>query len=250
VSLVVATGDWHGDHRTHGVSRFDEVARHARRSVEVAIERGAALWVFGGDLCDPDSGPVVLRCVELLIECALRAVRAGIPALVLSGNHCVYEDSGGGSVVSPLRAVAAHERLLTVAEQPAAYDVPWYRAGGEPFAVVALPFAPRARAYDPEAFVRSLTRLADRRVLLVSHLSVPGIQPGEETAEMPRGREVLLPLAAVAQTLPRAVVVQHHYHRRQTYRPKGGPTVHVVGSLARLTHGEEDHDPAIVLFEV
>jgi DNA repair exonuclease SbcCD nuclease subunit len=265
VSLVVSTGDWHGDAYLHGTSRFDEVARAVRKSVDVAIERRASLYVFGGDLCDPDSGPVVFRCVELAVECAIRLADGGIPSLWVPGNHDVLEDGSGDSVLSPLRPLCGDGGGVLCALS--GYGVALSARPGvyfcDGFAVVTLPFAPTSHAYDPASHLETvapslvgadgdLRIRPDKRVLIVSHLSVPGIVPGEETTEMPRGREVSLPLEVLATKFPGAVVSQHHYHRRHSFRSKvrGCPSIHVAGSLARLTHGEEDYVPGINLLEV
>ena len=68
-----------------------------------------------------------------------------------------------------------------------------------------------------------------RPLVVLSHLTVPGIDPGEETNEMPRGAERVLPIAAIAserpcalpwmsETMPRIMVRWRCWLRRRAVR--------------------------------
>jgi hypothetical protein len=111
---------------------------------------------------------------------------------------------------------------------------------------VALPFAPRSHAYDPGEFVRSAPCPSSQRVLVLGHLNLEGIEPGSETTDLPRGREVLFPLEACGEVYGgRALLLNGHYHRRQSY--KG---VQIPGSLERLTFGEAANAPGYLVVDV
>ena len=237
---IVAISDLHADASTLGVSRFNEIEAAVSASVETAQRRSADLFIFAGDLADPESAGATFRAIELAQHTALKLARAGIPSVWLTGNHCVVDDGSGESVLSPLRALAKHEPKIMVADRPAVV----------PFGAIRLmlfPFTAIARAYDPAKWCTENWPVS-RDVVTVSHLTVAGIVPGEETTEMPRGREVLFPTAETSKAKAR---IQGHYHRAQDFDPgDGGPPIHVIGSLCRLTFGEEHHRPSIFVLDV
>lgn len=244
---VVAASDFHTDAVTAGVPRFGEVARAARASVQAAVDlrRGGekVAYVFAGDLCDPDVVPDVLRATMLIFELIEILSGEGVESFWLAGNHDVIEDGSGLTTLSALRrfrpeigCARAH-----VIEKPGLYE---FVDGSN---LVALPYTASSCPYDPAKVVREILEEGCRNVV-VSHLGVPGVQPGEESGEMARGREVLLPLAEVRNA---DLIIQAHYHRSQVFRPPGGGCpVHVIGSLARLTHGEEGHRPGYLVVDL
>lgn len=233
---LVVSSDWHPDHVTHGVSRFDDVAKAVVHTVDVAIREKADGYLFAGDLCDPDAGSVVLRCVELAIEAAVELAGHDIPSIWIAGNHDVVEDGLGTTTLSPLRGLGINS--VIVCEQPQMVHI-------EGLAVVALPFTAATNPYDPEDALRR-TIAPDSPVLVAGHLCVPGVVPGEETTDMPRGREVAFPLAVARERFPRATLLNGHYHRRQT-TPEG---VIIPGSLVRLTFNEEQNEPCFLVLEI
>lgn len=231
---LLVTSDWHLDWTTHGVDRFEELRAAVRETVDTAIRERVDLYLFLGDLCDPDSGSSVFRCVEVAIEAATRLAGNRIQSVWMAGNHDVIEDGSGRTTLAPLCGI--HDTKIHVSERPAA--LPFYGK-----VLITLPFAPTCRAYDPEKWVTSNIVGDPRDKIVIGHLSVPGIIPGEETTEMPRGREVVFPVAASEGV---ALRMNGHYHRRQV-TPEG---IHIPGSLARLTFGEEENNPGYLLVEV
>ncbi len=235
---LLFTSDWHLDHTTDGHARFDEVSAAVDHSVKVATEEKVDLYIFAGDLSDPD-GFAVHRAQSKAMATAAQLKKNGIPSLWVAGNHDVVEDGYGTTVLSPLAASG----LCHVFEAPGVHTI-------ADNVIIVLPFTPRSHAYEPAAFVRQMgAKLPAKvrqssRVLVVGHLGLAGINPGSETTEMPRGREVLWPLDELTKWFPRATLVGGHYHKAQEY--KG---VNIVGSLARLTHGEEKHEPSMLLLE-
>lgn len=223
--MIVVTSDWHADATTMGVARFADIEAKVRRIVQLVIaqpERVTA-FVFCGDLADPDS-PGAWAAAKLAVEVAARLSSEGcdVPTLWLTGNHDVMEDSSGAHSLMPVAPVGE------VVDAPRVSS--WCGLGGVPVTWMALPFVPRSRAYDPEAFVEEVTE--DVQVVF-SHLCVEGIGPGSETKDFARGREVFLPLTAIRRKWPRARIVQGHYHNPQTYEG-----IEVVGSLERLTRSD------------
>lgn len=229
----VVTGDWHGDAQTHGVRRFEDVREAAHATVDAAIAEGAIAYAFLGDLCDPDSGARTFRVIQLALEIAMRLKERSIASIWLAGNHDVIEDGSGDTTLSPLRALGGN---VYVAESPSMLGVGSVRFW-------TLPFAATARHYDPEKAAKLIDGPRERNVVLGHLTEISGVEPGEETLEMPRGRGVRLP---VEELVPRACMIFNgHFHRRQ----KVGP-VWLPGALARLTFCEEGHSPGFMVAEV
>lgn len=244
---ILCTGDWHSDHITSGVPRHQDVREAVLGYVvPAAIKEKVDLFVFGGDLCDPGDGPDVLRAGRLALEAAQELDAAEIPQLWMSGNHDVVEDGGKSplTVLEPLKALARSD--VYVADQPWALE---FGPAGRVL-LVCFPFVASGHTYDPVSWAtRAFAKATPKStVVTFSHLHVPGVQPGEETKELPRGREVVFP---GSQTVGAAARVQFHYHRRQVHDPgDGGPPIHVVGSLQALTFGEERNEPGFLIVEV
>lgn len=231
--------DWHADHVTRGVARFDEIARAVGESVQVAKRYGCDYYVFTGDLCDPDVNLTVAASIGLSLRTALQLTKQGIPSLWIPGNHCVIEDGSGSTVLTPLAAYAKESDHVRVYEQPTIESL-----GDSVFRLLALPFTPTSHTYDPAEWAAK-TLVDTMPLLVLSHLSVEGVQPGEETKEMARGRDVLLPLGILKQRKAPTLVCQGHYHRRQIFEDM----VHIAGSLVRLTFGEEGNEPGYSVIE-
>lgn len=235
---ILLTSDWHLDASTAGFVRFDDLRDAVRRVVDLAIAERVALFAFLGDLADPDSVRVH-AAAEVAVDAATRLARAGIPSRWLTGNHDVVEDGSDVSTLAPLRplqGVAKVNPLIRV------YDAPALEVFGG-CDVLALPFTSRAKAYDPAEAVDA--NGTDAPALVLGHLNIEGIEPGSETTDLPRGREVFLPLAKIRERFPNALVANGHYHRRQCFEG-----VHVPGAIARLTFGEGDNEPGILIAEV
>jgi DNA repair exonuclease SbcCD nuclease subunit len=245
---ILHTSDWHADWVTAGVPRFDDVRAVAMETAREAVRQRVDLYAFTGDLADPDDPVAVLRAVGLALEIATFLARAGITSAWMPGNHDVVEDGSGLTTLSPLRRLGIPEVL--VLEEPEAFDWPTGEVG-----FLALPFTPLSRDYDPKAALgRFLVKEAPlaRTSVVLSHLSFPGLQIGEESTEMRRGRDVEFPVHLLA---PGVVVLQGHHHRRTIRRAQEHPELHgaslyVPGSAVRLTHGEEDLRPGYLIVEV
>lgn len=236
---LVVTSDWHLDHVTHGIARHVELAKLVGKVVERTIEEQADAFLFLGDLCNPDAGSSVFRCVEVALSAATWLAARHVPSIWLAGNHDVIEDGTGDTTLSPLRGLG--DGLVHVIERPGFVQV--CGRTGTPKTVMCLPFTATSHPYIVEDFVK--TAPAEREnVVSISHLNVPGVIPGEETTEMPRGREVILPTELVRERAK--FVLNGHYHRQQ--RTLSG--VWIPGSLARLTFCEEAHEPGFLVLEV
>lgn len=229
------TGDVHLDAITGGLERYDEISAGLDQTVETAHREKVDAYFFLGDLCDPDVDEALAhRAIARSVEVAEQL--GPIPSFWITGNHDVMEDGRGSHTLMALRA-AGHNVI----------DKPRTTTLGD-LVVCFLPYPPLSHPYDPAEHVRSARFAQGKRVLIVGHMTeIDGIGLGSETTEMPRGRGIRFPLEAVAEL--RAVrpvtCVNGHFHSRNLTGPVLTP-----GTLARLTHGEENNTPGFLVLEV
>jgi DNA repair exonuclease SbcCD nuclease subunit len=246
---IYYSSDWHGDASTSGLDRFDEVASAAHVVADAAIDArrtDEVFFVFGGDLCDPDTTRA-FRAIALAIDIARKLSANGVPSLWIAGNHDTIENERGSTVLEPLAAMAEHH----------ASDSAWIEVCEEPrdlcpglgVEILVLPYVARARAYDPVDVVKKACPEDGHahRVLVFGHLTVPSAERGSESDDFARGRDLVFPVEACrARWGDRAFLANAHYHRRQVTRDG----VHIPGSLARLRHDEEQHEPGYLVIDV
>jgi DNA repair exonuclease SbcCD nuclease subunit len=234
----LVTSDWHVDWVTAGARRFDEIKLAVRETVSAAIEQKCSQYFFLGDLMDPDCGNISYRILEMVMHTMCRLSASDIESFWLAGNHDVIEDGVGTTTLTPFHNTDWH-MPVHVLEQPTYLS----RRDCD---VIALPYTATSDAYNPAEYIQKLEpRKTKNPTIVIGHLSIPGIVPGEETTEMPRGREVTFPREALREKFPHALLFNGHYHRRQRY-----DGIEIPGSLARLTFGEADHAPHYVIVEV
>jgi DNA repair exonuclease SbcCD nuclease subunit len=241
VSRVVVSSDWHVDAATYGVQRLGDVSRAVHETVDSAVVEKADLYLFLGDLSDPDDGPWALQAAAFSIQVATRLARNGIPSWWVAGNHDVVEDGTGMTTLSPLRALDLPE--VRVFEVPELAPIPGRsKHSKDPVQLLALPYTATSRAYEPRSVVAHHRDAMGERAVVAGHLQLEGIHPGEETTEMPRGRDVRFP---IGDCRPGWLKLNGHYHERQVHQG-----VHIPGSVVRLSFGEQKNRPGFLLFEV
>lgn len=238
----VISSDWHGDASTSGVDRFSEIekAAFAVAYATIDLHRNGTdvVFIFAGDLCDPDTTRS-FRSIGLAIDIALYLAKNKISSIWIAGNHDVIENDRGSTTLEPLTMVSKTNDLITVVERQSVVGA----------RIIALPYTARANSYDPEWFIsRSIDPLFNRvPVLIVGHLTVPSAERGSESDDFARGRDMIFPVEACRNRWGnRCILVNGHYHRKQVTRDG----VHIPGSLARLRHDEEQHEPGYLVIEV
>jgi DNA repair exonuclease SbcCD nuclease subunit len=242
---VLLVSDLHADWVTAGVSRFEEVERSLFQAVDHAVSKLGPddLFVCLGDVSDPDCGPVGFRVSKMIVKAALRLWGSEITQLWVAGNHDPVMDGRGQTVLAPLKAL--EEELNFAGNDPDACRVmvaegPCFFAYREAL-VLGLPY-PGAVAYDPAKELETVNS-ARQKLLVFSHLVVPGASQGEEASEMARGKDVLFPVEAALKARP-ALIANGHHHRRQVVSlGPSGPDIFIPGSAARLRFGPEEEFP-------
>jgi DNA repair exonuclease SbcCD nuclease subunit len=239
MTRLVVVSDLHLNARTSGVRRFDEIAKALWQAAKRADELRADAFIFLGDLTDPEE-PDSYRAIGELGRVFRWLDVLGIEPIAIAGNHDLLgEDSlEPTSVLAPLAIARA-----SVFEKPAIFEL----GREEKIRALALPYTPAWAPYDPEEEAQKfLAALGPgERGLVLGHLNLEGIHPGSEAAAFARGREVFWPTRIFAPHIDRLLLLGGHIHRRQKFAG-----VQIVGSLAQLDHGEEDHRPGYLEIEI
>lgn len=249
--------DLHADASTNGLDRFDEIRDAVFVAVNAAIDESKrtrpedVVFVFAGDLCDPDTTRA-FRAIGMAIDAAMTLSRAGIESHWIAGNHDVIENDRGSTTLEPLAMLAKREHNpphfahIFVAEDP---SDSFLSIGVR---LICLPYAARVRHYDPTSYIQGIEMSPAniplrQRFVVIGHLTVPSAERGSESDDFARGRDMIFPVEACRKRWgDRCILVNGHYHRKQA--TKDG--VHIPGSLARLRHDEEQHEPGYLVIEV
>ncbi len=230
--------------------------------VDTAVEEKVDLVLFAGDAFkDRSPAPTFIREWGKRI---MRLSRAGIPTVLLVGNHDLSPALGRAHALDPLSTfevphvrVVEKPGLLT----PADLD-------GLPLQIIALPWVSRSGlvAFLGEAAgglsaedlyermadlmtegVRQLMQQADASLPLVlaAHASVQGAKYGAERLVM-LGHDLVLPASLVKN--PRwAYVALGHIHKAQDLNEGSQPPVVYPGSIERVDFGEAHEDKCFVI---
>lgn len=239
--LLVAVADTHGDKSTIGVPRAADVEEAISRAVKHAIEIKADAFFHLGDLTDPDSGGATFKAIEFMQKKLIQLSEHGIPSFIVCGNHDILEEGSGATVLTPMKALKwkSGGAAIYAIEDPVVITM-------QRIAFMFLPYTPIARSYDPARFARD--NWPEGKVIVAGHLMLPGIIPGEETTEMPRGRDIVFPYKETTRAVLR---MNGHIHKGQEFDPKdGGPPIVIPGAPCVFTIGEADNRPGFVVIEV
>ena len=210
------------------------------RALSPALRGEADVVVHGGDLLFRSR--VKASLVDRAVRPLLRVAEAGVPVLLVPGNH---ERSA-----IPFPLLAAHERLHVLRE-PATIVIERH---GLRVAFAGFPYARAVRRAFPSLLTATGCRetVADARVLCL-HQCVEGAVCGPPPGFTFRdGDDVVR-----AGDLPRdvAVVLCGHVHRHQVLRrdlrgrPLAAPVVY-AGSVERTSFAERDETKGFVMATV
>lgn len=232
--------------------------------VDTAIQEKVDLVLFAGDAYkDRSPAPTFQREWGRRI---MRLSRAGIPVLLLVGNHDLSPALGRAHALDNFDTLEVpHVRVL---DKPAFLGPD--ELEGLPLQVIALPWVSRSglvahlglRVSDPlqiyeqleaklvELVELWLTEKADLSIpiVLMAHCSVQGAQYGGERTVM-LGGDVVLSGSLVKD--PRLdYVALGHIHKPQNLNEGGHPPVIYPGSIERVDFGEVEDEKYFVIARV
>jgi DNA repair exonuclease SbcCD nuclease subunit len=229
---VAISADWHLDAISNGIARYPDLSR----SVDEVVRRVGAecdVFVFAGDLCNPDRGARTLRAIGKAAEVAKNLALFDVESYWIAGNHDVVDSEEALSTLSPL---IGGDGVVIEDVFSAPLDEKWW--------LVALPYISKLRFNQEEFLAKVESELVSIsndgcRALVVGHCTeVGGAKIGNETTLMARGRGMPFPVELCQRH--GAVMVNGHYHKRQV-TPDG---IVIPGSLGVLDFGEEGNTPS------
>lgn len=259
---LLHTGDWHVGKTLRGRSRLAEIDDALREVVGIANQESVDAVLVAGDVYEhrvpaPEAD-------GLVFEAFLRLHEAGIPVVVIPGNHD-----------SALR-LEAHAKLLSRVGTTAVPRVAppdrggmveiQSRDGGERALVACLPFVPERRFGDAAAlfdatedwflsYAEGMGRLmaayaepftADAVNVLLAHLFTDGAIPGGGEHQITIGLEYAVSPSRLPATA--SYVALGHVHRPQPVRGAPAPTRY-AGSLLQLDFGEREQTKSVAIVE-
>lgn len=231
--------------------------------VDTAIEERVDLVLFAGDAYkDRNPAPTFQREWGKRI---MRLSRAGIPALLLVGNHDLSPALGRAHALDPFDTLQVPNVRVLDKPQFLGPDQLW----GLPLQVIALPWVTRSglmasqglSAVDTgkvfEALEERLTEIvqdwleqADSAypLVLMAHGSVQGaVYGGERTVML--GGDLVLP-GSMVRDKRLDYVALGHIHKAQDLNERGHPPVVYPGSIERVDFGEVADDKFFVVAKV
>lgn len=231
--------------------------------IDTAIQEKVDLVLFAGDAYkDRNPAPTFQREWGKRI---MRLSRAGIPTLLLVGNHDTSPALGRAHTLDPFSTLEVPNVLVLERPSFLGPDDLW----GLPLQVIALPWISRAgliasqelSSSSPETIdqaieerltviVNAMLDEADPNlpVVLTAHASVQGAVYGEERTVM-LGGDLILPGSLVRD--PRLdYVALGHIHKWQNLNEGAHPPVIYPGSIERVDFGEAADDKYFVIAHV
>jgi exonuclease SbcD len=259
---LLHTGDWHVGKTLRGRSRAEEFADALREVVGIARQEGVDAVLVAGDLYEHRSP--VPEADAAVFEALVRLHEAGIPVVVIPGNHdSAVRLEALAKLLRPI-GVTVVPRVVPPADG-GVVEVR-SREGTEAALVACVPFVPARRFGDAAALFRAteewfqsyadgMGRLLaamiepfreDRVNLLLAHLFTDGAIPGGGEHQVTIGIEYAVSPARLPATA--SYVALGHVHRPQAIRGAPSPTRY-AGSLLQLDFGETEQTKSVTIVE-
>lgn len=247
---LIHTSDWHLGRTLHGENLLGHQAAFLDWLLAEATEHQVDAVLVAGDIYDRAVPPV--DAVRLLDAALLGFARAGLPVVLISGNHDSAVRLGFGAGLSEAAAIhlrtsladAARPVVLSDEHGPVAiYGIPYLL----PDAVLAeLDCARSHQAVLTAVTARIRQDAADRgidRTVVLAHAFVTGARPTDSERDIRVGGVADVP-AAVFGGFSYAAL--GHLHGQQQV----APGVRYAGSPLPFSFGEKNHTKSVTLAEL
>ncbi len=267
---ILHTADIHLGYETHGKldpqtglnTRLLDFQRSFRFMVEKAIEEEVDLFLFCGDAYKTaDPTPTHQK---LFAECLLPLHEAGIPIVMITGNHDIPVSHGKASALDIFPYLRGKAHVFTL---PDVATIPT-RSG--PLQLIALPWPVGSRllsreefrTYSPaeinEIIVEKYIEFIDAAlqtcdpelpIVLAGHFTVQGSElSGSERSSI----IAYEPVFTIGQLARPEIdyVALGHIHKFQDLNPESHPPVVYSSSIERVSFKEVDQPKGFVLVEI
>lgn len=241
-------------------TRLEDFVASLRLCIDHALNQAVDLVLFGGDAF-PDATPPPLH-QELFAQQFRRLADAGIPTVLLVGNHDQYGQGQGGNSLAIYRALGVSGFI--VGDRLETHRI---ETRGGPVQVTTLPWLSRSALLAQQESLALEGEILAHQLLQRLRLALEGeirtLQPGipaillahvmVETARygaerhLSVGRGFTVPLSLLARPAYQYVALGH-VHRHQVLCRD--PLMLYPGSIDRVDFGEEKEEKGCVLVEV
>lgn len=259
---ILHTADWHAGRTLHGVDRTPEIRLALQEVAQLAQSEGVDLIVVAGDLFDNRNPSAAAE--EAVYEFFLTTGRAGIPSVVIAGNHdsAVRLDA----VASMLKLAEVH---VVGGFRPAGRGgVIELIAGGQPVKIAALPFLSERRMVDANALmdadlgahhdtyratmrklVDNLTGSFDHNAvnILAMHTTFEGAVLANSEYSFHSSANYTVPASIVPDSVNYAAL--GHIHKPQPIVGLASTKARYCGSLLQLDFGEVGDEKGVLIVE-
>ena len=259
---LLHTADWHVGKAIRGRSRLDESAAVLGELTGIALDEGVDAVLVAGDIYEQRAAAP--EADAIVFETFVRLSEAGIPVIVIPGNHdSALRFEALGKLLGPI-GVTVVARVAPpdgggVVQVPA-------RDGSDAALIACIPFVPERRFGDAaalfdatEAWYQSyahgmgelLAAMAgafrpDRVNVALGHLFTDGALVGGGERELTIGMAYAVPPGRLPGTAQ--YVALGHVHRPQDIRAAPAPTRY-AGSLLQLDFGERDQTKSVSIVD-
>jgi exonuclease SbcD len=253
------SGDWHLGKTLRAQSRRDEYEAALNELLEIARRERVDCLLVAGDVFDSTTPPP--EAEDLLFGFLRELFGAGIPAVIIGGNHDHPKRLAAVSRV--LELVNVHLRAEAVVPESGGHVRVPSRDGSEAATVAVLPWVHERDVVRWESllgreshqeYAQGVAEMAahltnsfprDTVNVLLSHLMVDGAQVG--------GGERELHLGAVYAVKPQALPTNPHYialgHLHRPQEMRRSPPANYAGSLLQLDFGERGQEKSVVIVD-
>ena len=243
--------------------RLLDFTRSVHTAIDYALDHDVHLAIFAGDIYkhrDPD--PSWQRAFA---GCVRRLAEAGVPVVILVGNHDQPNTLGKAHAVEifdtlalPRVTVISQPQLQTI--QTAAgpvqvagfpYMTRSFMLSREQYKELSIPDAHKLMVQQADIILRDFAQQLDPSLpaVLTLHGSVANAVLSSEQSIMMVGHDPLIPLSSLTDPAWDYVALGH-IHRHQDLNRGAQPPVVYAGSIERIDFGEEREDKGFVWAQV
>ena len=251
---LIHTSDWHLGRTLHGEDLLPHLEVFLGWLLDQAASRAVDAVVVAGDIYDRAVPPA--DAVRLLDRTLVDFSRAGIPLVLISGNHDSAVRLGFGAELSEPAGVHLRTRLEDLARpliltdqhgEVGIYGIPYLLPDAvmadleaeRSHAAVLAAAAARIRA---DAQARQLTR-----TVVLAHALVTGGQVCESERDLRVGGVGDAPVSALGGF---SYLALGHLHGRQAVAAPDGAAAGYCGSPLAFSFSESDHVKSVTLVEI
>lgn len=232
-------------------------------AIDYALANGVHLAIFAGDIYkhrDPD--PSWQRAFA---GCVRRLAEAGVPVVILVGNHDQPNTLGKAHAVEIFDTLGLHRvtvisrpelrRIETAAGPVQVAGFPYmtrsFMLSREQYKELSIPEANRLMVQQADEILRDFAKQLDPSLpaVLTLHGSVANATLSSEQSIMMVGHDPVIPLSSLANPAWDYVALGH-IHRHQDLNRGQQPPVVYAGSIERIDFGEEKEDKGFVWAQV